>query len=1133
MHFPGTRRSLPDPTWRPLPGLIAVAICWFQFLLAATTLAQQPGSLPPPQAFDDRGEAIPIRGFIFLNESGSQVMMPGMTWEDYERRMSLESEGDGGQQPYSYQSLDIRGSTDDGRAEMDVTLNLSIESTGNAWVKIPLQMGNFHLLAPPDVSGIDEYSVTLEPETSGYVMAVKTAAVTDAKVRMKVSCRVESSSIRTIDLRLPDVPSRVELLADATSVSGEIVGRGDETITTKSINNNQTRFVVESGGGNFSLRFGKLARSTEDQPLLEVESRFDVRWDSPQDQPIVSVRLTLRNAKGAINGFQLRLPKDSVVLDTPRLGTGGQAIEFGQLDRAKSSNGDDKTQIKDAGQIQVVTIPENERQQRIDLNFDLQLAADNTSSQLPLLFTATEVLGSLRHRGEVTIQTGGDYRLRWKTRPWVRSEPIAAQEEALAGRLYRFRFDRGSFQLPLWLSAKERQLRVNSQSTLSIRDDVAALRMSLQVNGQASDERLQLHEAGWKINAIENSETGEIIESFRSESRLNLDFNLNGPDDNIDIEVLAERPLGSDLGDVSIPLPYVTVADENVLVQNATLDLRSVGRTLLVVNLSDSSGLTRLPTTSPDGVETSSASSFRLLSPDQSPTLVGTLVDQPPRITLSSEATVELDGDQLRSTVDWIVSSPLDLEGRLPIRIPRASLLANARSGDGAFADSQASSSASTSLERFDGETASPPEPWVVTVDGVPATLRSLDDDRFELISERLASGTMAIRWRHAQNRSAGTVSRSTESVAMPRPNITDVTVRGTVRVNLRGNQQYELTSTDRPPLSVVELDTLPRDPLRLRLQSRAVTIDDLTVRQAVLRSIVGRSTRQEQIIAMVQGGDTFQVSLPANAPEIRTLATVDSVPVPVQRQGDLLVIALSGDRGDHVIDLKVWMALQTPASFSTITPILRLPIGVGRVFWQIIAPNDGHVVWASPTVGRSMAWRFDGWKLYREPSHSDAALDAMFGIRADETTTPTSPNRYLYVGSDLPSFEVVVVSRTVLWISVGSFVLILATLLTNVPATRHPLSAVVIAVLFAGLLAIAPDAAVLAGQLGMISLVLVIVMIAVRSLVSPSPGDRVFASSKASVAINPSTRSLRHPISEGPSVTQAESILPPSQVAP
>ncbi len=139
------------------------------------------------------------------------------------------------------------------------------------------------------------------------------------------------------------------------------------------------------------------------------------------------------------------------------------------------------------------------------------------------------------------------------------------------------------------------------------------------------------------------------------------------------------------------------------------------------------------------------------------------------------------------------------------------------------------------------------------------------------------------------------------------------------------------------------------------------------------------------------------------------------------------------------------------------------------------------------------MTWRFDGWRLFREPSHDDQSL-TRFGGSIENPLPPG--NHYLYVGSDLRSFRVVIVSRVVLWLCIGAFVLALAVILSNFPRSRHPLTAVVMAVLFGGLLAIAPDAAVLAGQFGIIAMVLVIVMIAVRSLLSPSPNDRVFSSS-------------------------------------
>ncbi len=97
--------------------------------------------------------------------------------------------------------------------------------------------------------------------------------------------------------------------------------------------------------------------STENIPLFDVESRVSVRWDSPQDQPIASVRLILRSVRGSIGSFQLRLPKGSVFLEPPRLGDNGQTIEL----TGATSDRD--------GELREAIIPEEEQQQRIDLNF--------------------------------------------------------------------------------------------------------------------------------------------------------------------------------------------------------------------------------------------------------------------------------------------------------------------------------------------------------------------------------------------------------------------------------------------------------------------------------------------------------------------------------------------------------------------------------------------------------------------------------------------------------------------------------------------------------------------------------------------------------------------------------------------
>ncbi len=215
--------------------MLVVSVGLFTWLGSDCAVAQPPGTPPPKQIPDQTGEqdsdSLPIRAFMFESESGNPVMMPGFSWEELERLMNLDAGIDAARQRFSYQSLEISGSTEQERAELEVVLRLSIEPTEGRWVSIPLRMDNFHRLAPPDVSGVDEYLMSLAPDGSGYVLKVKTNTQSEAMLRMRVSARVATSSAaRSLDFRLPDVPSKVELETDAENVSGEVVGRGDEAI---------------------------------------------------------------------------------------------------------------------------------------------------------------------------------------------------------------------------------------------------------------------------------------------------------------------------------------------------------------------------------------------------------------------------------------------------------------------------------------------------------------------------------------------------------------------------------------------------------------------------------------------------------------------------------------------------------------------------------------------------------------------------------------------------------------------------------------------------------------------------------------------------------------------------------------
>ncbi len=162
-----------------------------------------------------------------------------------------------------------------------------------------------------------------------------------------------------------------------------------------------------------------------------------------------------------------------------------------------------------------------------------------------------------------------------------------------------------------------------------------------------------MDDASWQVSSIEDLETGEPLESDTSGSYHVIEFNSLGNDESPSIRIRAEHHLEPGQGQAEFALPRVMQIDDTVLVQNATVDIINSGRSMLVVDLEASKGFSRLAPSLADTSSDSPVSSFRVSTQDAAAVVVGTMIDQPPRITLASDATIELDGEQLRTTVDW------------------------------------------------------------------------------------------------------------------------------------------------------------------------------------------------------------------------------------------------------------------------------------------------------------------------------------------------------------------------------------------------------------------------------------------------------------------------------------------------
>ncbi|MCA9140506.1 MAG: hypothetical protein KDB00_27230, partial [Planctomycetales bacterium] len=336
---------------------------------------QQPGTFPPaelirPSATPAESGKLPIEGMFLLDEANVPIYVPPLSYESY---LDLERGAKSQTRRYIFESVKIDGRVEGNRAELTVEVRVAVDATGDETVEIPLAMENFHLLGTAEFfSGAEtgnKLAISVDENTGNCELIASVKEDSVVGFRMQMSARVETESIHWLDFRLPPAPIIINLTSDSRDVVGQIPNRDDEVIETTTDESGRSQFKVESSGGRFTLQWGKLDRPVS-MPLLESTSVIAMQWNSPQDQLIQNVKMTVRDSRGLISTFRLRLPEGATLRDDPKLITSGQFGQFVELSKPDPAD-------KELFQI---TIPVEEREKTIALEFRLEIPSDSPTA---------------------------------------------------------------------------------------------------------------------------------------------------------------------------------------------------------------------------------------------------------------------------------------------------------------------------------------------------------------------------------------------------------------------------------------------------------------------------------------------------------------------------------------------------------------------------------------------------------------------------------------------------------------------------------------------------------------------------------------------------------------------------------
>jgi hypothetical protein len=252
---------------------------------------------------------------------------------------------------------------------------------------------------------------------------------------------------------------------------------------------------------------------------------------------------------------------------------------------------------------------------------------------------------------------------------------------------------------------------------------------------------------------------------------------------------------------------------------------------------------------------------------------------------------------------------------------------------------------------------------------------------------------------------------------------------------------------------------------------------DSLHIGLAWVQTWLSEDRRHERVAFRVSTmQETLGVRLPAGVDPTRTMAAINAREIAVQPRdpGRVRIDLPAAARGRDFV-LELWYSLEVSGSRTGWRSERLQPAEIEgggfprRMYWQLLLPEDEHLVSLPADLAPEMAWSAENWFLARRPTLDQRQLEGLLGA-SRQALLPRGANEYLFGGlGRSPRLSVIAFHRRFLLALASGGVLLLGLALVHVPPLRHPLVLFVLAVGLAGLALAFPDLALLAGQMALL----------------------------------------------------------------
>lgn len=1025
-------------------------------------------TLEAPSIFVGESNRIPLREqepkTIFVQtDDGEFVPFYNITLARIQRLLDMEAGlAAQGPPPFHIDQLRIVGTADEKMATLDVSLDVVLlqdpNQSSSRWTLVPLRFHDASLLETPVYEGDGQLYLTFDPE-EGYQGWLRHKQPGKHTIRLKFGV---SLSQRTDALQMRFFPplanrSQLDLQVSGKGVKADLENARNLSITEGA--DGKSRLIADDLRNQVVMTWREGGQLEAEPPtFLDVRGDIRVQVDGPADVRSY-VALDVTRYGGLIEEFAVRLPPNTTIV------SGDQP---GYRIRERSANSQDERPLMQ------VKLDKPSAQARFQ--FTTQTTEASTGQSI-LNVGNFEVVGAIQQSGRVSLLTGEEWLVFWELGPYVtRVQNVDTTEATQRRLLASFEYFRQPCQLSVKVQPQGTFVDVQPTYRMRVDEDRVQLNADFSYNvrgAQVSFRKIALND--WILEdvgppgAVEND---DFDEDQVDEIQLRLTKASSGV---FNLSLQLYRPLTSERGRLRLPLP-VPEADRvsagSVWVESADsvlLDYRLPEMPLLTQDRALAQRFLAETQETIDRDPSELGNAFRILTDSATPNNgLGEVVcdyeirDQ--EVVVRVDSRLELAADRATVVQDFAYRVRYKPTSRIVLDLPRklVDLLRIPRQRE----------NVSLQIDGEELETA-----WYENAIDVTDDVGDSVQVPVGLGETRRGSFTarLSYTWRLPE---AGAGVDSTVPLVVPRggkvlSNVVILTPVSGLRVEPAsdGNWMREDDLVAGNQLQSVGLKT-PNRPSEVRLRvlpmreasTESTALSGTVVERAWYQTWLSRKQRMDRFVFRLStAGESITVTLPPGVEQTR--AYVDGSPINLLMTDREVQIPLIAG-AEHTVELKMTY-LERPKLGGMTFEVPQIVDANDRFrwFWQLLVPEDEHLLASDARLTSANRWVREGW-FWRRSSDSVANQLEHWTNATSQPPLPDGLNRYLFSSFErVESFEVRTVSRRAL-VNISSLTFLSVGLaMLYLPVARHPVLLLLLSVgLFASVW-VNTDAAVMVAQ--------------------------------------------------------------------